>query len=242
MASKGKLLAMKITADEVIAAAQRLGEMDPEKIGALLVDTLNESIDSAYDLGRARMTAGINLTDNYVKARMEVNHATAGRPRAEIVAPVRDKKAFTNISHYGAMQAPQRVNWTNSMITARGHDFGEWPGWTKRVGATYAGIPVDMKAHTIKAAVTRGSAKSIGKKFVISKGGGVLKDTEGNPLVFRNIGRGGKDNKGRIEPVLGPSVYQLFRAALPAIEESIDDTFVKKVQDVAEREFLKALT
>lgn len=239
--ARGKLLAMSITLDDVLAAAQRLGELDPEKIGALLVDTLNTTIDDAYDTGRARMTAGINLTDTYVRSKMVVRHATAGLPRAEIVAPVRDKSAYTNISHYGAMQRPVRDRWTNADITARGHKFGEWPGWTKRKGAEYAGIPVDKKAHTIEASVSRGSPKSIGKKFVIQKGGGVVKDREGNPLVFRNIGPGGKKGKGRIEPVLGPSVYQLFRAALPKLEEDIDDTFVARVQAVAEREFDKAL-
>ena len=53
-----------------------------------MVDGLNTIVDAVYATARARMIAGINLTDDYVKGKMEVSYAsTNGGLSAQILAP-----------------------------------------------------------------------------------------------------------------------------------------------------------
>ena len=239
--ARNNAFSVKIETSTVEALADRLGEINAARLGETLVDTINEVADSAYELSRRTITTGINLTDAYVQRRMELKPATKARPTAEIVAPF-GKKNLTNLSHYGAQVGETKpVNWTNERIadevfggTAR---FGPWPGWTKRTGTAHMGIPEGRKAYKMTAEVARGSRKSIGKKFTLPG----KRDTEGNPLVFERTGPGGKDGKGNLQSLLGPSVYQLFRVAAENIEERVGNDLRDAVVDAAERAFRDAL-
>jgi hypothetical protein len=237
MASK---FAIKIEMGQVEALGQKLANVSAERIGDVVVASLNEVVHETYDLARQKMTAGINLKDQYVQRQMSVEEATKSRPVAEITA----KGVVTGISHYGAMQDPQKVSYTNEYILQKFGKFSKWPGWPERTGAPSKGIPVGQKVGKMSARV--GSAtKSIGKKFVIPK----LKDTEGNSMVFRGLGKPGrgvmdrnrKQSRQAVERVLGPSVYQLFRFAAEELQGEVADNLEQRLVEEAVRVFEEAL-
>ena len=210
--------------------SDRLTELTPETLGARLVETTNQQIESAYDLSRKRMLSGINLTDSYIQRKMAVTQATANKTTAEIVA-YGGKDYLTSLSHYGAVQLAKDVNWTNERILADGNKFGKWPGWTRRTGNEKLGIAVNRKAAGRSVEVVRGSRKKIGPAFAIAG----KNDKDGNPLVFR------RNAGGKVEALSGPSVYQLFRVAGNELAEQIGDDYQAAIIDAAERELKKVL-
>jgi len=219
---------VKVDVSDLEGFASHLGDLTPQEIGALLVDAINETADSAYDLARKRMLAGINLTDDYIQQKMKVDHATAAKPQATITA----FGITTSLSHYGAMQLTTPVNWSNERIAGLGHQFGKWPGWTRRTGVAGVGIAVDRKADGKSVEVTRGNRKRLGSQFSIP--GKV--DSEGNLLIFRR-----QKGSDKLDVLVGPSVYQLFRVAAGLIEEEVGDNLESAVADLAERQLRKAL-
>lgn len=222
-----RIFDIKIDPTQVEELADRLGQVDPERLGEALVDTVNKVAQETYELSRKHITDGVNLDDAYVQRRMEVREATQKRPEAAIVGLGRYE---TNLSHYGAMQTPGVVNWTNDWILANKGKFSKWPGWTQRKGDEARGIRPDEKQYKMAAQVRRGSSKSVGKKFTLPG----KTDSSGNPLVFRRDG-------DQIRGVLGPSVYQLFRVAAENLYEQAGDNLEKAIVETAEREFLKAI-
>jgi hypothetical protein len=242
--ARQSLFSYKVDVTQIEGFAEKLAQFDPAKMAELLIGTVNEVATETYDLARSKMLAGINLNETYVKNKMRFKAATKSAPTAEIVAPV-GKGFLTNISHYGAMQKDQQVNWTNETIRGMGKRFGQWPGWVRRTGSEAKGISVNRKIDKMSASVTKGANKSLGRKFVIPG----KKDTEGNLLVFRSTGlpgsgvmdRNRKRSRDGIEPVLGPSVYQLFRFTAERIQDEVTDNLELAVVEAAEREFLKAI-
>lgn len=213
---------IKIDVDQLAALANRLGTITPEKLGEFVTVALNQTADSAYELGRKRMLNGINLTDEYVKRKMKVEHATSKKPIASITA-FGSRGFLTNLSHYGAMQTSKRVRWTNQAIVSSGIEFGPWPGWTRRTGNERLGIPVDYKAAGVQVQVVKGRAKTIKSAFGIPG----KKDAEGNQVVFRREG-------DSVKALSGPSVYQLFRTAAGQIEGQVAADLEQAVINAAE--------
>lgn len=220
---------VKVDASELDGFVQRLGAVSPEELGAHLVDAINETIDETYDIARARMLAGINLTDDYIQRKMHVEHATASKTEATITA---FGNMTTSLSHYGAMQETHAVNWSNDRIQSMGKQFGKWPGWTRRTGSAELGIAENRKAAGKTVEVTKGSRKRLGSQFSIP--GKV--DGDGNLLIFRR--RKGSD---KLEALMGPSVYQLFRVAAGAIEGDVAENLVASVVALAEKQMKKAI-
>ena len=219
--------AIKLDVSAVEGLSQALASIDVENMGSVLSSALNQVTQETYALARKNITDGVTLQDPYIQRRMRVREATPQKLEAEIVA----LGAFeTNISQYGAMQTPAMVNWTNDWILQNKGKFSKWPGWTERKGDEARGIRPDEKQYTMKAQVRRGRPKSIGKKFTLPG----KNDSSGNPLVFRREG-------SRIEGVLGPAVYQLFRVAAENIQERATDNLERAIVETAEREFLKAI-
>lgn len=242
---------IKIDASRVRDLADRVGQIDDERLGDMVVGVLNEVVETTYDLARNRIRAGINLTDTYVQARMEVKPATPGNPQAQIIGKG-GKQYLTNLSHYGADVVSKDVNWSNETILSRGKKFGRYPGWTERIGAQHMGIDPDEKLRKMTVKVTN-TRKSVGKAFTLP---GKL-DREGNPLVFkavegtygagsskRNTEAGFNRRKGRskIEALYGPSVYQLFRVAAGEIAPGVSDDLENAVVQAAERELQKVIS
>lgn len=223
---------IKIDISQIDALAGKIGALGPAEMAKGLVKALNETVDSAYALGRKTMLAGINLTDDYVQRRMEVERATEKNPVASIVAP--GGKGFqTPLSHYGAMLRDTEVNWTNATILERFGKFSRWPGWTERKGDPARGIEPDMKAYGVEVEVVKGKRKRIHGAVVIPG----KKDSEGNPLVFRRL----PGSRKKVENLQGPAVYQLFRKAIPLIEGEVGEDLERAVIAEAERGWLGAL-
>lgn len=221
-----------IDVDPLTQLADRLANLTPEQMNRLIVDAINDQIDSAYDLSLRTIQRGINLTDEYVQRKMQVEHATDRKPSASIVA-FGGRGNITSLSHYGAMQLTESVNWSNARIEAAGKKFGPWPGWTRRTGNSALGIAVDTKAAGRSVEVVKGSRKKIGPAFAIPG----KTDADGNPVVFRR-----KKGSDSIEALTGPSVYQLFRTAAEQIEDQVADDLEQAVIDMAERKLQEALS
>lgn len=230
--ARGDLRAFRVTIDtsQLDALGARLAELTPAALAATLVEGINDTADRAYELGRSRMLVGINLTDEYVQRKMRVEHATEGNPVATIVASGA-RKDMTSLSHYGAMQETKAVNWSNDRIAAAGHQFGAWPGWTRRTGAPEVGIAANRKADGKTVEVTRGKRKRLGSQFSIPG----KKDNDGNLLIFR------RTEAGKLQSLTGPSVYQLFRVAAGLIEDEVGDDLQSTIAEAAERALKKAL-
>lgn len=204
---------VSIDVDQVGALADKLGRLTPDRVGALLVGAINATVDTAYDMSRKAILNGINLTDDYVQARMTVEHASENKPVARIVA-FGGKGYTASLSHYGAMQETQPV---------------QNPSRSK--GDPARGIASGQKAAGLSVEVTRGSRKPVAHGFTMPG----KRDREGNLLVFT------RDGAGKIKSRVGPSVYQLFRVAGAKIEGQVADDLQSAVVDAAEAQLLKAL-
>jgi hypothetical protein len=227
--------------DNVLNLAQSLGSFTSEELSEVARVAVNEAAEGAYVSARKTLLRGINLTETYVIDRMEFRPAKAGKiPVAEIVAPV-GRKYLTNLSHYGAMQAPTGVNWTNEKIQREIIDEGKgrWAKsrneqapyvWHRRDGDDKRGIVAGKKADKMTVEVVRGSRKSAGTKFTMPG----KTDREGNQLVFRRDGK-------KVTALTGPSVYQLFRNAIPRIEDDVGTDLERRVIEAAERALTEAL-
>jgi len=224
--------AFRVTVDtsQLDKLVDDLEAIEPAQLAARFVDTLNDVVDSAYDLSRKTILQGINLTDDYVQRKMRVEHATAQKPEASIIASGA-RADMTSLSHYGSMQLTKPVNWTNERIKGMGKKFGPWPGWTERKGVAAVGIAVGQKADGKSVEVVRGERKRLGSQFNIPG----KKDNDGNLIIFR------RNKAGKIEALQGPSVYQLFRVAAGRIEDEVFDELETAVTEMAERELIKAI-
>lgn len=213
-----------------------LGSFDSGDLGEQLRVALNDTGERTYTLSRNQILSGINLTEGYVMSRMMFEPAQSGKSlKAEIVAPF-GRKYLTNLSHYAPQLVTQAVTWSNDRIgqeiVGRGKGkFGDWPNWTPRDGDAKRKIAAGQKAHTATVEVVRGARKSVGRKFTMPG----KKDSEGNPLVFKREG-------SKIESLSGPSVYQLFRTAIPKITDRVADDLQSAVVRAAEDALNRALS
>ncbi|MGH7461959.1 MAG: hypothetical protein ACREMA_13170, partial [Longimicrobiales bacterium] len=125
---------------------------------------------------------------------------------------------------YGAQQLTRPVKYPNDsfkpgVMGKNPRKAGTLLPWKLRVGNEALGIPVGMKQNGISVEVTRG-----GRKPITSVQSFFIRGRSGNMLVMtRKPGTTGK-KRGDLKALYGPSVYQLFRAAL-------DDTFLTNVAD-----------
>lgn len=218
---------IKFDVSQIDGLGERLAKFGPEFVSAMVVDPINEAAESAYTLGRRTiLLTGINLTDDYLQRRMVVEKATDKKPAASITA-LGGRAYTTQLSHYGAMQSTEDVRWNNSWILENVGGFAPWPGWTERVGDPGRGIAAEQKAAGVSVEVFKGKRKTIRGAITIPG----KKDTEGNPLVFRRYPIARK----KVDTLQGPAVYQLFRAAIPRIEDEVTDDLEQRVVEVAQR-------
>lgn len=219
--------ALQLNLNELDGLVDRLSEIAPDRIGAFLVDTVNDVGSQTYALSRIDMQRNINIRDSYIDRKLKLKKATSGDPKLVITGEADE----ANISHYGGIQKFKLVNWTNAKITAMGHSFGKWPGWTYRKGNKALGIDEDTKADGKSFSVRRGSRKELPKTFSIPG----KTDLDGNLLAFR------RNDDGKVQSVLGPAVYQLFRRSIDNLEDDIYDRLEKAVVDGTERLILSKL-
>ena len=222
---------VKVDVSKIEALAKSLGDLTPEQLGALTVSAINTAASSAYELSRKTMLRTINLTDAYIQDKMQLDPATAKSPTATITAFGGKRANMTSLSHYGAMQEDKAVNWSNARIKSMGKKFGKWADWdwTVRTGAPELEIAIGRKGDGKSVAVTRGRRKAMKSAFSIPG----KEDREGNLLIFR------RDKAGKIQALMGPSAYQLFRAAATAIKDQVTDDLEATLIEMADKAMKK---
>ena len=192
---------------ELVEQVDRIAMLDNTTLAEMRLDAVNvvsltvrkKSIDQTH--------AELNLSRDYIEARIARAEAKGATARARITSEVRG----ATLQRFGAQQEVAPVNWSNSRIEALGHEFGKWPGWTYRKGDASRGIAEDKKAAGVSVDVNRKGAKTITSAFTMP-----LKNSNGTG-VFRREG-------GEVKHLYGPSVYQVFRRYITTNEQAIADT------------------
>ena len=192
---------------ELVEQVDRIAMLDNATLAEMRLDAVNvvsltvrkKSIDQTH--------AELNLSRDYIEARIARAEAKGATARALVTSKVRG----ATLQRFGAQQEVAPVNWSNSRIEALGHKFGKWPGWTYRKGDASRGIDEDDKAAGVSVDVNRKGAKTITSAFTMP-----LKNSNGTG-VFRREG-------GEVKHLYGPSVYQVFRRYITTNEQAIADT------------------
>lgn len=193
--------AIKISVDQIVQMADAVGALDAQSLGAAALTALNEVVDKTYDLSRDRITTGINLSDDYLRRRMEVEHATGKNLEASITA-TGDRSQMTRLAKYNAaMVIVPRTS------TRKSRSKGLLP----LNGGKQAGVTVT---------VSRGQPKTLSDNYFILR-----LANHGADEKFGVFSRGkGKTQDSALKHHYGPSVYQLFRyQAGQIIDEVADD-------------------
>lgn len=202
--------ALKIDASHVVKLGERLAQASGEEIGRASVTALNEVVDRTYELARDKMIAGINLTDDYLRRRMTLQHATPGKPVASITASGA-RNATTVLGRYDA----------KPVIVA--NNKGR-PG----KGNKALGIPPGQKQAGVTVEVTRGN---VSDGFVPR--GFLLPLNRGTEAGGNGMGVFARTKDGKLRHRYGPSVYQLFAYQVERIvndvTDDLEDTLAEQV-------------
>ena len=211
--TKARTLALKIDTHELDTLRDRLGEMTGEEIGRATVTALNGVVDRAYELSRERMIAGINLSDDYLRRRMRVEHATKGKPVASITA----SGARDDMTVLGRFDAKPRAVPTKTQRPAGPRRVPVQPG-QKQAGVTVS--------------VTKGNADFIERGFMLPLRRGTQAGGNGYGVFARS-------RDGTLKHRYGPSVYQLFayqaQTVSYAAEEDLEETLIEQVTEVLQK-------
>ena len=201
---------LKIDAAQVVKLGERLAQVSGEEIGRASVTALNEVVDRTYELARDKMIAGINLTDDYLRRRMTLQHATPGKPVASITASGA-RNATTVLGRYDA----------KPVIVA--NNKGR-PG----KGNKALGIPPGQKQAGVTVEVTRGN---VSDGFVPR--GFLLPLNRGTEAGGNGMGVFARTKDGKLRHRYGPSVYQLFAYQVERIvndvTDDLEDTLAEQV-------------
>ena len=208
--------ALKIDASQVVKLGERLAQASGEEIGRASVTALNEVVDRTYELARDKMIAGINLTDDYLRRRMTLQHATPGKPVASITASGA-RNATTVLGRYDA----------KPVIVA--NNKGR-PG----KGNKALGIPPGQKQAGVTVEVTRGKTSD---GFVPR--GFLLPLNRGTEAGGNGMGVFARSRDGKLRHRYGPSVYQLFAYQVERIvndvTEDLEETLIGQVTEVLQK-------
>lgn len=183
----------EIKVDQVATLADRIGSLDASALSKATSDALNSTVDTTYELARKRITADVNIADDYLRRRMEVDHATPTKNSATITA-TGDPKRMTRLAHYQAQMVvvPRK---TTTPSRAKGSILNLGPG-VKQGGVK---VNVMRPAH-------------LGSAFMLPLKAG---NAQGEKLgVFIRDGK-------RLKHLYGPSVYQLFRYQAEQLNDEV---------------------
>ena len=211
--TKARTLALKIDTRELDTLRDRLGEMTGEEIGRATVTALNGVVDRAYELARERMIAGINLSDDYLRRRMRVEHATKGKPVASITA----SGARNDMTVLGRFDAKPRAVPTKT----------QRPPGPRRVP-----VQPGQKQAGVTVSVTRGNEDFIERGFMLPLRRGTQAGGNGYGVFARS-------RDGTLKHRYGPSVYQLFAYQVQTVsyaaEEDLEETLIEQVTEVLQK-------
>lgn len=215
-----KSFELKTELADIERLVEKLGSLGESDLGEIAKQAVNDVSERTYDLAKRRMNQGLSLSDAYISSRTNLKlAASANRPRAVLGAA----GAVTTLGHYASKQLVQ-------------------PTRTKRVkGDPIRGIPKGQKQDGISVEVRRGNRKIVREGmndvFTLVKSGKQVLDSEGNPLIVRRIGNG----KGKMYPLYGPSVYQLFKYQVDKmfddVSDDLEDTIIKAAEAAIEDAF-----
>lgn len=225
---------IKIDAREVSILAERLDTIDPN---AQLMPVVNEVATDTRAKALDTMLRALNLPRAYVEPKTVLTPArNAVRPRATIVGL---GGTITNLERYfrfGGTQVASPVTWPNNGPQPSGWVRGVKLPWKPRVGAPKIGVPVGRKQAGLRVAVKTGAPSPFKYAFLIEP-----KKTPGVRLIATRP-KGDTKGKGKVKTMVGPSVYQMFRAALtPEFLEVVAQQLSKTVLDAAERNIRRSL-
>ena len=192
---------------ELVEQADRIAMLDNTTLAEMRLDAVNVVSLTVREKSIDQTHAELNLSRDYIEARIARAEAKGATARALVTSKVRG----ATLQRFGAQQEVAPVNWSNSRIEALGHKFGKWPGWTYRKGDASRGIAEDKKAAGVSVDVNRKGAKTITSAFTMP-----LKNGNGTG-TFRREG-------GKVKHLYGPSVYQVFRRYITTNEQAIADT------------------
>lgn len=171
---------------------------------------INKVASKAVTRSRREIVSRVNLTQTYVRERMELRPATPRRPEAFVVARVR----HTRLATYGAKQVT---------VAAK-----------RAKGDKLRGIGAGRKQAGVMVGVTRAKGKRrMPGAFLVPLRAGKAGGLNGMGVFIRE----GK----RIRHLYGPSVDQVFRGILPALQQQVADDLEKAVLEQTEYEVRKAL-
>lgn len=206
--------------------ADRLAGITDKTIGEPLVETVNVVAADTRNAALKVMLSSINLSSAYVEEKMILAKATS-KPRATIVGL---GATITNLERYyrnAGVQLTTPVRWPNDGTKPSGFNPRK-PGyrlpWKPRVGAPRLGVPVGQKQAGLTLAVVKGRATVFPHSFTFTA-------KNGAELVGSRA-KGDHRGKGKIQTKVGPSVYQMFNAALtPDFIKQVEESLSKLVLD-----------
>ena len=212
------------------AFGNRLGTLSVQKPAQAIVnETAAKTRTDALDV----MLRSINLQREYVEPKVTLRPATNPiEPQAVITGL---GGSITNLERYyrtGGSQVSAAVNWPNGGSEPAGPNprkaGGKLP-WKPRIGAAHLGVPINQKQAALKISVLKGAPSEFRHAFLIrpKAGGGTL---------VASRAKGDHKGKGKVFTKVGPSVYQMFRAALtPDFLKQVEATLSKNVLDAIEQ-------
>jgi hypothetical protein len=202
-----EVVAIDISA--LLAVADDLSNLSPDKLAESAVSALNETAERTFTLARDRITEGVNLSDPYLRRRMEVVKADKLGLHADIIARG-DTSELTRLATYDAKM----------VIVPR-----DTAGRNRNRGVL--GIPKGLKQQGVNVTVMRGNEKTLDTVFLLR-----LRQGSRQGDKFGVFLRDGK----RMKHLFGPSVYQLFAWQIPRISGEVADDLEKTLIDrVAEQ-------
>lgn len=249
--------AIKIDVTQVQAAAKALLRMDQASLADASRRAVNGAAQRGFDKARQIMLAGVNVTDDYVKSKMDVE-LSSGKEKAtaQIIAfrtgGRRATERPTNLRQFGLQQLQAVANWTNSGVNTNSGarlnvrsklENPRKPGATlpfkKRVGAKQLGIAVGRKQTGISVEVIRGQRKEISFAFLAPARRGNVAGGQGL-LVFKRL-KGDRKGKGKLVSLHSLAVWQMFRHALPQVIPLVAKDLEQSVVDEIDAQIRKVV-
>lgn len=234
-------LAVVVETTDLEAVADRLLLITAESIGQASLRAVNSVAQRGFTESVRRMTSRVNLTESYVRERMDVEPANNPRNvEAKIIAfragGRRAGTRPTNLRQYAAVQVKTPVRWPNSTPQIAKDQWGKNPRksgaflkWKRRTGAPHLGIEVGQKQAGVSVEVLKGSRKTLGNAFFAAGRKG--REAGGNGLlVFERVGGNGP-GKGKIQALYSLSVWQLFRRTSAQVIPFVRDDLNKTIGD-----------
>lgn len=181
---------MRITIDakQLEGLADKLADLTPQEIARRNVDLLNEVTLRTYDIARSRITAGVNLSDDYLRRRMRVEKATENKPVASIAAS-------------GAREDMTRLGVYPNQVRA----VPKKSKRDRRRVFSPPGLGAGNKVAGLDVSVLTGSSSYFQRGFIMPL------RAPGKDAGYQGFGIFARNRAGRIKQRYGLSVYQLFR-------------------------------